>query len=73
MVDGGGLPICENWFLSNLPMVFRWNGQDIEIVEINGRSPTKEEATKMKLKNLHTDAKDLHLCENGQILFKVDE
>jgi hypothetical protein len=35
--------------------------------------PTTEKVTRMKLVNLKTEAQDLYLCENGQILFKVDE
>ena len=66
-------PIYENWFTSNLPMIFHWNGQDVELVEIARRSLTEEEYTKMKLKTLCIDAKDIILCPNGQILFRVDE
>lgn len=73
MVDKDGTPIYENWFTSNLPMTFHWNGQDVELVEIARRSPTEEEYTKMKLKTLCIDAKDIILCPNGQILFKVEE
>jgi hypothetical protein len=32
-----------------------------------------ELVTVTKMRFLHEDAKDLYLCENGQILFKVDE
>lgn len=35
--------------------------------------PQKESTTKMRLRNLKTNAEDLYLCEDGQILFKVGE
>ena len=68
-------PIYANWFLYNLPMTFSWNGQDVMIAEIAGRSPTKEEVEviKTKFKCLDTDAKDLYLCRNGEVLFRVEE
>lgn len=67
-------PIYANWFLSNLPMTFNWNGQDVELVDIAGRSPTEEETIiRNKFRYLETDAKDLLLCRNGEILFRVEE
>ena len=75
MVDKDGKPIYENWFLSNLPMTFNWNGQEIELVDIARRSPTEKECTavKSKMRFLDSDAKDLFLCRNGEVLFRVEE
>ena len=75
MVEKNGKQIYENWFTANCPMTFHWNGQDVELVDIARRSPTEEEciAVKSKMKFLDSDAKDLFLCKNGEILFRVDE
>lgn len=52
--------------------------QLIEEVRAINKIPTKEELTSelpitMKLKTLQADAKDLFLCKNGEILFRVEE
>ena len=75
MVDKDGKQIYQNWFTSNLPITFHWNGQDIELIDIARRSPTEEEhiAVKSKMRFLDSDAKDLYLCKKGEVLFKVEE
>ena len=47
----------------------------IDRVEIHGLETSNNypQPVKMKLKTLNTDAKDLFLCKNGEILFRVEE